>query len=122
MESEDYKEICEVVIRQINNHKDELNKAVQHKTRNSIEKPRTDIQCNDCYMRRMHANLEQNNEPKELFCKKAKLDINGYLFLPQDFSKKQIVICRHDYDEIDKEGCYEGGIHDCQQEYKRKVE
>ena len=70
----------------------------------------------------MHTNLEQNNEPKELFCKKAKLDINGYLFLPQDFSKKQIVICRHTYDEIDKGGFYDGSIHDCQQEYKRKVE
>ena len=114
--------MCEVVIRQINNCKDELNKAVQHKTRNSIRKPTKDIQYNDCFMQQMHNNLEQNVELKHLFCKKVKLDINGYLFLPQDFSKKPILICRHVYDEIDQEGFYNGSIHDCQQEYRRKVE
>ena len=58
---------------------------------------------------------------KNFFCKKAKIDINGYLFLPQDFSKKQIVICSHAYEEIDQEGFYDGSIHDRQQEYRRKV-
>ena len=73
-------------------------------------------------MRRTHTNLEQNDDPKELYCKRAKIDINGYLFLPQDFSKKQIVICKNAYDEIDKEGFYDGSIHDRQKEYQRKVE
>ena len=51
MESEEYKEMCKIVIRQINNRKDELNKAIEHKTRNWIGKPTKDIWCNDCFMR-----------------------------------------------------------------------
>ena len=122
MESEDYKEMCKIVIRQINNRKDELNKAVQHETKNSIGKPIKDIRCNDCFMRRTHNNLEQNVEPKDLFCHQAKLDIHGSLFLPDDFSKKLILICRHAYDEINQEGFFDGNIIDRQHEYRLKVQ
>ena len=121
MESDDYKAMCEIVIRQINNRKDELNKAVQHETKNNIEKPRKDLPCNNCYMRRTNTNLEQNDDPKDLYCKRAKININRDLFLPQDFSKKQIAICKHAYDEIAKEGFFDVSLDDCQKEYERKV-
>ena len=83
MESEEYKEMSEIVTRQINNRKDELNKAIQHKKKNSIGKPTKDIECNDC--------LEQNVEPTNLFCGQAKLDIRGKLFFLTIFVKDRFL-------------------------------
>ena len=91
MESEEYKEICKIIIRQIKNCKDELNKAVQHKTRNSIEKPTKDIQCNDCFMQQTHNNLEQNVEPKDLFCHKLSLISMAHFFFLTIFVKNRIL-------------------------------
>ena len=66
-------------------------------------------------------NLEENVQPKNLFCGQAKFDIYDTLYLADKFCKRQILICRHDYDEIDQEGCFDGNIVDCQHEYRFKV-
>ena len=50
MESEEYKEMSEIVTRQINNRNDELNKAIEYEKKNRIGKPLREIWCNDCFM------------------------------------------------------------------------
>ena len=68
MESEEYKEMCKIVVRQINNRKDEPNNAFEHEKKNRIGKPTKDIQCNDCFMLLTLYDLEEKIEPKNLLC------------------------------------------------------
>ena len=82
MESEEYKEMCKIVIRNINNRKDEINKAIKYEKKNRIGKPSREIWCNDCFMLQRFSNWEEIVEPKYLFCGQAKLDIYDTLYLP----------------------------------------
>ena len=105
--------MCEIVTRQINNRKDELNKAIEHQKKNKIGTPSREIRCNDCFMVQRLYNWEENFEPKNLFCGQAKLYIDDTLYLPDKFCKRQILICKQAYDEIDKDGFFDGSIADC---------
>ena len=45
-----------------------------------------------------------------LFYGTKKLDIYDKLCLPDKFCKRQILICKHAYDEIDQDGFYDGKL------------
>ena len=117
MELEEYKQMSKTVIRQIYNREDELDKAIDHEKKNKIGTPSREIQCNDCFMVQRLYNLELNIEPKNLFCGQPKLDIN-YILNLRDVYKRQILICKHAFDEIDQDGFYGGTIADHQLEFK----
>ena len=85
MELEEYKEMSDIVIRQINNCKDELNKAIKHEKKNKIGMP---SKCNDFFMEQILYKWEQNIEPKNVFCGPAKLNIDDTLYLLDEFCKR----------------------------------
>ena len=71
--------------------------------------PSREIQCNDCFMVERLYYWEENVEAKE-----------PILWLPDEFCKRQILIWKQAYDEIDQDGVYDGKIVDCQLEFKVK--
>ena len=103
MEMEEYKEMSKTIVRQINHGKDELDKAFEHRKINKIGTPSREIWCHDCFMVGRLYNWE---EAKNLFYDQAKLDINCKLYLPGQFFKRQILICKQAYDEIEKDGFF----------------
>ena len=110
--------MCKIITRQIINCKNELNKSIKHEKKNKIGTPSKEIWYNDCFMVQRFYNWEENVEPKNLF---GLTDIYDTLYLPEEFCKRQILICRHTYDEIDQGWFCDGKLVDCQLEFKLKV-
>ena len=122
MESEEYKEICKIVIRHINNCKGKLNTAVQHETKIVLESLQkiSDAMTVLCYKGVIIWNKTLNQ--KTCFVIKLSLISVAYFFFLTIFVKDRFLFAGMLMMKFNQEGFFGGNIVDCQHKYRLKVQ